>query len=87
MAAPANFRESWWHNRDYGVFVANPFGRAAMKQGDPSAVTVSRGTSLTLRFGAALHAAASAAEPVDPAALYRSFLSATARPEADGKPH
>ena len=33
MAASSNFRESWWHNRDYGVFVANPFGRAAMKQG------------------------------------------------------
>ena len=27
MPAPSNFRTSWWHNRDYGVFVANPFGR------------------------------------------------------------
>gem|GEM_PF-594612 len=42
LAAPANLRGSWWHNRDYGVFVANPFGRAAMKQGDRSKVRVAR---------------------------------------------
>jgi len=50
-----NFRPSWWHNRDYGVFVANPFGRAAMKQGDKSAVTVKRGEDFRIRFGAAVH--------------------------------
>jgi hypothetical protein len=55
MAGPANFRPSWWHNRDYGVFVANPFGRAAMQQGDKSAVTVQRGESFRLSFGAAIH--------------------------------
>ena len=43
LTDPKSFRPSWWHNRDYGVFVANPFGRAAMKQGDKSAVTVKRG--------------------------------------------
>jgi hypothetical protein len=55
IPAPGNFRESWWHNRDYGLFVANAFGRAAMKQGAPSAVTVKRGESLRLRFAAVLH--------------------------------
>jgi len=50
-----NFRESWWHNRDYGVMVANPFGRAAMQQGPPSEVTIAAGESLTLAFGALLH--------------------------------
>lgn len=55
MAAPSNFRESWWHNRDYGVFVANPFGRAAMKQGEQSSVTVKRGQSFRITFGALLH--------------------------------
>ncbi|MFM1767613.1 MAG: hypothetical protein RJA22_142 [Verrucomicrobiota bacterium] len=55
-AHPDNFRPSWWHNRDYGVFVANPFGRAAMKQGDRSAVTVKRGELLRLRFAAIIHA-------------------------------
>lgn len=52
------FRPSWWHNRDYGVFVANPFGRAAMKQGAKSAVTVARGDHFSLRFGAAIHSGA-----------------------------
>ena len=55
MAAPSNFRESWWHNRDYGVFVANPFGRAAMKQGEMSVVTVKRGESLRITFSALMH--------------------------------
>jgi hypothetical protein len=56
LSDPNNFRPSWWHNRDYGVFVANPFGRAAMKQGDKSAVTVKRGEDFRLRFGAVMHA-------------------------------
>ena len=55
MASPVNFRESWWHNRDYGLIVANPFGRAAMRQGTPSAVEVAQGKSLRLRFGALIH--------------------------------
>lgn len=55
MASPSNFRESWWHNRDYGVFVANPFGRAAMQQGERSVVTVKRGESLRITFGALMH--------------------------------
>lgn len=55
FADPGNFRPSWWHNRDYGVFVANPFGRASMKQGEKSLVTVRRGEILRLRFGAAFH--------------------------------
>ncbi len=56
VADPSNFRPSWWHNRDYGVFVANPFGREALKQGEKSRVTVARGQPFTLRFGAILHA-------------------------------
>jgi len=35
MPDPANFRPSWFHNRDYGLMVANPFGRRALTQGDP----------------------------------------------------
>lgn len=55
LAAPGNFRQSWWHNREYGVFVANPFGREAMKQGARSAITVGQGETLKLTFGASLH--------------------------------
>jgi hypothetical protein len=55
MADPANFRPSWWHNRDYGLMVANPFGQEAMKQGAKSAVTVKRGETFRLRYGAVIH--------------------------------
>lgn len=55
MPDPDNFRESWWHNRDYGVMVANPFGRAAMKQGEKSAVTVKKGETFRIRFAAVFH--------------------------------
>lgn len=55
MASPKNFRTSWWHNRDYGLMVANPFGRAAMKQGEPSEVIIDPGKSLQLVFAAAVH--------------------------------
>lgn len=54
---PANFRPSWWHNRDYGVFVANPFGRHAMKQGEKSRVEVKKGETHRLRFTVVLHVA------------------------------
>lgn len=70
MAAEKNFRESWWHNRDYGVFVANAFGREAMKQGAKSAVTVKKGESLRLVFGAMLHDG----QDHDPAGEYKHFL-------------
>lgn len=55
MASPANFRESWWHNRDYGVFVANPFGRKALMQGDLSSIPLARGQTLRITFGAMVH--------------------------------
>ena len=38
MPAPANFRRSWFHARDYGVLVANPFGENAFTKGPKSRV-------------------------------------------------
>ena len=73
LSDPKNFRPSWWHNRDYGVFVANPFGRAAMKQGETSAVTVKRGENFRLRFGAVIHAGSE----FNPANAFRTFLKST----------
>ncbi len=70
MASPDNFRKSWWHNRDYGVFVANPFGRQAMKQGEKSTVTVKRGEDFAIEFGARIYEG----EKYDPAQEYESFL-------------
>jgi putative membrane-bound dehydrogenase-like protein len=70
MAGEKNFRESWWHNRDYGVFVANPFGREAMKQGAKSSVEIAKGQSLQLRFGALIHDG----QQIDLAGEYKGFL-------------
>lgn len=75
MAAPGNFREPWWHTRDYGLAVANPFGRAAFKQGARSEVTIRRGEELRLVFGAVVHAGAG----YDPTAEYAHFRAAVAR--------
>jgi hypothetical protein len=57
MPDPRNFRPSWFHNRDYGLMVANPFGRNAFTKGEKSAVVVKKGEPFRLRFGALMHAA------------------------------
>jgi hypothetical protein len=74
MPDPRNFRPSWWHNRDYGVFVANPFGREAMKQGEKSRVEVKKGESFRIRFGALLHSSPMD-QPVDLDQAYQDFLA------------
>ena len=79
MTGPSNFRGSWWHNRDYGLVVANPFGRAAMKQGERSQVTVKQGESLKLTFGAVFHQGAE----FDPAKEYEQFVSSLEPRPAD----
>ncbi|MFO0954653.1 MAG: DUF6807 family protein [Isosphaeraceae bacterium] len=66
---PANFRRSWFHVRDYGLMVANPFGRQAFTKGDPSRVVVEKGKSLKLRFGILVHDG----DP-DRRAVYENFL-------------
>ncbi|MFN7844834.1 MAG: DUF6807 family protein, partial [Pirellula sp.] len=71
MASDNNFRKSWWHNRDYGVFVANPFGREAMKQGARSALTVEQGETLTVTFGAYIHDQ----QPFDPEVEFSKLLN------------
>lgn len=53
---PANAHPSWWHNRDYGVFVSNAFGRKAMKQGESSRIHVKRGETYRLRHTIIIHA-------------------------------
>jgi hypothetical protein len=73
MPDPANFRPSWFHNRDYGLMVANPFGRNSMKQGEVSRVEVKKGEKLRLRFGLLLHAVAPD-QNADLATACRDFL-------------
>lgn len=58
-----NPHASWWHNRDYGVFVANPFGRKAMKQGEESRIEVKKGESYSFNHTAYLYAIDTAGKP------------------------
>ena len=55
MAHPGNFRRPWFHARDYGLLVANPFGRRAFTKGEESRVVVKKGETLRLRFGVLIH--------------------------------
>jgi len=56
MPSPENFRRSWFHTRDYGLMVANPFGEKAMtgpadENVSPSALSVNAGEAFRLGFG------------------------------------
>ena len=70
---PGNFRESWYHVRDYGLLTANPFGREAMGKGPRSEVIVKKGESLRLRFGVLLHSFDSK-QSYNPEQGYRRYL-------------
>ena len=70
---PENFRSSWFHARNYGLMVANPFGRKAMKKGARSKVRIDSGETLRLRYAVWLHGKATAAE-ID--AAFERYLTA-----------
>ncbi|HEY8503516.1 MAG TPA: DUF6807 family protein, partial [Gemmataceae bacterium] len=69
MPHPENFRKSWWHVRDYGLMVANPFGRNALTKGPKSKVEVGEGETFRLRFGVLVYTG-----DVDRDAAYRDYL-------------
>jgi hypothetical protein len=69
MPDSRNFRRSWFHARDYGLLVVNPFGRQALAKGEPSRVVVERGETLMLRFGVLIYDG-----DVDRRAAYQDFL-------------
>lgn len=45
-----NFKPSWFHNRDYGLMVANCFGSKSFTGGEPSSVKVAAGESLKIAY-------------------------------------
>lgn len=55
FCSPQNRHQSWCHSRDYGLLVANCFGRNAMHQGEESQVDVRPGQSLRLQFAVLVH--------------------------------
>ncbi|MBN1442424.1 MAG: PmoA family protein [Planctomycetes bacterium] len=79
MSDPENFRPSWFHNRDYGLITANPFGQSAFTGGEKSAVLVKKGEPFRLRFGIFIHAVP-LGHQVDLQAEYEHF-KATSRIE------
>lgn len=68
MPDPANFRRSWYHARDYGLLVANPFGRNAFTKSEKSQIAVKPGETFRLRFGVFVHSG-----PVDLPGVYREW--------------
>ena len=60
---PANAHASRFHVRDYGLMVANPFGRSAFGDKDAPPVTVPAGKDYRLRFAILTHASPAGAEP------------------------
>lgn len=73
MTDPLNFRPSWFHTRDYGLIVANPFGRSKVAGGTESSVVVGKGEKLALGFGLAIYSAARE-EAVDREAMYQDYI-------------
>ena len=73
FAAPENFRPSWFHNRDYGLMVANPFGRKAFTRGELSRVPVKKGETFTLRGGYFIHSTPVGTN-ADVQAAYQQFV-------------
>ena len=75
MPDPQNFRKSWFHARDYGLVVANPFGRKAFTRGEESRVVVKKGEPLRLRFGVLVFATEKGKD-FDAPGHYAAFLAA-----------
>ena len=75
MPDPKNFRRSWFHARDYGLLVANPFGQNAFTKSEKSKVAVPKGDTLRLRFGLLVYDMP-ANETLQIDAAYRDFVNA-----------
>lgn len=63
VPARTNPQPSWWHVRDYGLLVSNPFGRKAMKQGEVSRIAVPKGSSYSLGHIVYIYAVPSEEKP------------------------
>lgn len=71
---PENFRKSWFHARDYGVLLANPFGEKAFTDAhEPSAIPVKKGERFPLRFGVFIYSTETGNEGL-PAKGYEAYL-------------
>jgi hypothetical protein len=60
---PENAQPSNFHARDYGLLVANPFGRKAFRKGEVSRLVVHPDEKLRLRFGIFIHSGTADSRP------------------------
>ena len=74
LCHPDNFRPSWFHARDYGLLVANAFGRRAFHRGEPSSIVVSPGDTFLLRYGVFVYDLEDS-KNVDLEAAFKTYLS------------
>jgi hypothetical protein len=51
MPDEKNPQPSWFHNRDYGLMVANFFGNRSFTGGTPSVIRIEPNRSMALRYG------------------------------------
>jgi len=68
MAGPGNFRQSWFHNRDYGLMVANPFGKKSMtaptdRAVSPDATPLKKDMALELSYAVCVFSTLSEEHP------------------------
>lgn len=77
MPGPRNFRRAWFHARDYGLLVANPFGRQAFTKGQPSQVVTPAGQDFVLEFDVLVYDTAQD-KPLDVNAVYQSLANRSA---------
>ncbi|MGC3971481.1 MAG: PmoA family protein [Pirellulales bacterium] len=75
MPHPKNPRPTWWHTRDYGVFVANGFGPRSVDKGAEPRLKVPAGESITFRYGVLVHDDPAGERP-DLAAAYLRYTAA-----------
>ena len=70
----SNPNATWWHSRDYGVIVANGFGKRALPASPDGKLAVKPGDALKLRYDVLLFDTPASA-PIDFAASHRRFQS------------
>jgi hypothetical protein len=77
--AATNPNPTWWHSRDYGVIVANGFGKRVLPPAANGRLVLPAGSTLRLRYGILLFDAP-AATPIDFAQINRQFQALSAQP-------
>jgi hypothetical protein len=70
--AAINPNPTWWHSRDYGVIVANGFGKRVLPASADGKLVVKSGDSLKLRYDVLIFDTPSAV-PIDFPTAYRRF--------------